>query len=701
MALFGLTLFWGAFLLFLVQPLLGKCILPWFGGTPSVWTTCMLFFQVLLLAGYAYAHGLASRLAPRRQALLHGILLVASLAALPILPSDWWMPAGSDWPSLHILGMLAACVGAPYVMLASASPLLQSWFSRSRPGVSPYRLYSLSNLGSLLAILAYPFLIEPALSLSRQAKIWSWGYGFFVLACGLCSLSTLKAGGKEAAEDGAAAQLNPGEPSRSQYVFWVLLPACSSLMLLATTNQLCLDVAVIPLLWVLPLGLYLLSFILCFHSRRWYSRVVFGIALAAALTQACVVLYGSIYVRLPIQIVSYSFTLFTVCMVCHGELVRLKPGSRQLTAFYGMIAAGGALGAVFVTLVAPVFFKGYWEFHMGLLATALLFLTLLFRDSSGPLYHGRNYMAWTGLYAAALVLFITLTVQILGSLRDNLTITRGFFGVLRVLDQEPENPQAHRFTLMHGRIEHGFQFQFPDRRHWPTTYFGPGSGIGLALRYNPNRTGDQAVQRGLRIGIIGLGTGTLASYGRTGDYVRFYEINPDVIRLCNQYFSYLRDCPARVDVVQGDARVSLEREKERGELQHFDVLAVDAFSSDAIPVHLLTRECLEIYRSHLRPDGILAVHISNRYFDLAPVVRGLAALDAGCGTRAVLIAGAGNESQGTDASDWVLVTANRTFLDSTPVQRMIRPWSAIDLPPVLWTDNRSNLFRLLRSKPEE
>ncbi len=696
MALFGLTIFLSAFLLFLVQPLLGKYILPWFGGTPAVWTTCMLFFQVLLLAGYAYAHCLAVRLTPRRQVLLHGILLAASLAALPILPSNWWKPAGSDWPSFRILGLLTACVGAPYVILASSSPLLQSWFSRIRAGVSPYRLYSLSNLGSLLAILAYPFAIEPAISLRRQAKIWSWGYTLFAVACGLCSLSVLRAADREPAS-AATMEENPGEPSRGHYVFWLLLPACSSLMLLATTNQLCLDVAVVPLLWVLPLGLYLLSFILCFHSRRWYSRTVFGIALAAALTQACFVLFGSIYVRLPIQIASYSFTLFTVCMVCQGELVRLKPGPRHLTAFYGLIAAGGALGGAFVTFLAPVFFKGYWEFHLGMVATALLFLTLLFQDRASPLFHGRNYMAWTGLYAAVLILVIALGTQILGTLKDSLTVTRGFFGVLRVLDQEPENPQEHRFTLMHGRIEHGFQFQFPDRRHWPTTYFGPGSGIGLALRYHPRR----AQAGALRIGIIGLGTGTLASYGRPGDYIRFYEINPDVIRLCNQYFTYLRDSLARVDIVPGDARVSLEREKERGELQHFDVLAVDAFSSDAIPVHLLTRECFETYRSHLNPDGILALHISNRYFDLAPVTRGLATQDAGCGLQAFLIAGAGNESQGTDASDWVLLTANQAFLTSPQVQRMIRPWTTEDLPPQLWTDNRSNLFRLLRHKRED
>ncbi len=705
MALYGATLFLSAFLLFLVQPLLGKYILPWFGGTPAVWTTCMLFFQVLLLGGYSYAHLLASRFTPKQQAFLHGTFLAGSLATLSILPSGWWKPDGNTWPPAQILELLAVCVGAPYLMLAAASPLLQSWYSRRRPGVSPYRLYSLSNLGSLLAIVSYPFLIEPALSLISQARIWAWGYAAFGFACGLCAIGAWRADGavpvfrtEKDHEPKAADTSNP--LTRTQRMLWLLLPAGSSLMLLATTNQLCLDVAVIPLLWVLPLGLYLFSFILCFHSPRWYSRIFFGLALAAALTQACIVLSGSIYINLLIQIASYSFTLFTTCMVCHGELARLKPQPAHLTTFYGMIAAGGALGALFVTLLAPMLFKGYWEFHLGLLATALLFLWVLFRDKRGPLSNGRPYAIWTLLYMAVLVLAITLGIQIRESLEDNLEMTRGFFGVLRVLDEEREDPRMHRFTLMHGRIEHGFQFQFPDRRYWPTSYFGPGSGIGVALRYHPSRARDRFESGSMRIGIVGLGAGTLASYGRPGDYIRFYEINPEVVRLCGRYFTYVKHCPAHVDIVLGDARISMEHEKQRGEFQQFDVLAVDAFSSDAIPVHLLTRECLAIYRSHLKPDGILALHISSRYFDLAPVARSLAAIDSGSGTQALLVSGISNESQGIDASDWVLLTANRAFLESAEVRRAVKPWTEFDRPPLLWTDDYSNLFQLLRRKGE-
>jgi hypothetical protein len=697
--LYGIALFLSAFLLFLIQPLLGKYILPWFGGTPAVWTTCMLFFQILLLGGYSYAHFLVGRFATRRQAIIHTVILAASLATLPILPSAFWRPNGSEWPVLRILGLLSACVGVPYLILASASPLLQSWFSGNRPGASPYRLYSLSNLGSLLAIVSYPLLIEPVFSLERQARIWSWAYCVFTILCGACSLAAWRSAGRQAIRAqiriSSDDSISEAAPARIDWILWLTLPACSSLMLLATTNQLCLDVAVIPLLWVLPLGLYLFSFILCFHSPRWYSRIAFSIALAAALTQTCVVLFGSVYVSLPLQIASYSFTLFTVCMVCHGELVRLKPKPRHLTAFYGMIAAGGALGGVLVTLAAPLLFKGYWEFHLGLLATAAVFLVVLFQDPRSPLYRGKRYLAWTVLYGALLALAISLGIQIHESLANNLEMTRGFFGVLRVLDEEPENPLAHRFTLMHGRIEHGFQYQFPDRRYWPTSYFGPGSGIGVALRYHPNRTMDRFNPGSLRVGIVGLGTATMASYGRAGDYFRFYEVNPDVVRLCRRYFTYLGSCPAKVDIVLGDARISMEQERMRGEIQQFDILAVDAFSSDAIPVHLLTRECLEIYHSHLGAGGILALHLSSRYFDLAPVARGLASLDPEGAVQALRITAISNQSQGVDASDWVLLTSNRQFLNSAEVRRAVKPWSQSDRSPQLWTDGHNNLFRLL------
>ncbi len=699
MILYGTAVFLSAFLLFLVQPMLGKYILPWFGGSPSVWTTCMLFFQVLLLGGYGYAHLLASRLSPRKQALIYVYMLVATLFLLPAAPSEAWKTAGDSLPTLHILGLLAASIGGCYFMLSSTGPLLQSWFGRTLPGISPYRLYSVSNLGSLLAIACYPLMIEPRLGLRIQAHFWSWGYVLFVLLSGACAVPVFRLRNSrpsrflESGRTPADAEAPP--PSRAERLIWLSLAAVASVTLLATTNQMCQDVAVIPLLWLVPLGLYLLSFILCFHSNRTYRRPLFGLALAAALAQACVVLFQGVQLGLSWQIASYSATLFICCMVCHGELARLKPGTDHLTTFYLMVAGGGALGGVFVTLVAPRIFKGFWEFHLGLVGTSLLFLLMLFRDRNGRLYQGRPFWAWTGLYAAFAALVIALGIQILEALQDDVDVSRNFFGVLRVLDSDADNPQKHRLVLMHGRIEHGYQFTAVDKRYWPTSYFGPNSGVGIAIRFHPTRQAKEG-PRNLRVGVVGLGTGTLASYGQEGDYFRFYEINPEVLRLSDRYFTYRKDSAAKIDVVLGDARISMEKEREHAESQQFDVLAIDAFSSDAIPVHLLTRECYEIYWYHLKPDGILAVHISSRYFNLSPVVRALSELDQEQGMRSLLVADDGSESQETDATRWILVTNNTRFLETKEVQESVSAWKDDDPAPLLFTDDYSNLFRLLR-----
>ncbi len=699
MIFYSIAIVLSAFLLFLVQPMMGKYILPWFGGSPSVWTTCMLFFQVLLLGGYSYAHLLASRLSLRKQALLHVYMLSATVFLLPVTPRESWRPGPGPFPTLQILGLLTAGVGGAYFMLSSTGPLLQSWFGRAWPKLSPYRLYSLSNLGSLLAIACYPLLIEPRLGLAAQTQIWSWLYVAFVLLCAACALPIwrLRNPGSDepvpAGEVPAAGDEPP--PSTGDRMIWLSLAAAASVMLLATTNQMCQDVAVVPLLWLVPLGLYLLSFILCFHSDRTYSRLWSGPALAAAIVQSCFVLFQGVQLGLLWQIASYSVTLFVCCMVCHGELARLKPRTIHLTSFYLSVAGGGALGGFFVTAVAPRVFRGFWEFHLGLVGTAFLFLLLLFRDRAGRLYQGRPWWAWAVFYAGFVALIAALGFQIRDTLHDNLEMRRNFFGVLRVLDSDRDIPEKHRLVLMHGRIEHGYQFKALDRSYWPTSYFGPNSGVGIAIRFHPTRRAEQG-PRNLRIGVVGLGTGTLASYGEEGDYFRFYEINPAVVRLSDKYFTYRRDSAAKIDVVLGDARVSMESEKERGDSQQFDVLAIDAFSSDAIPVHLLTRECYETYWYHLKKDGILAMHVSSRYFDLSPAVRALADLDQEQGMKSLLVADDGSESQETDATRWILVTDNSRFLRTKEVQEAVTAWEREDPPPLLFTDDYSNLLRLLK-----
>ena len=699
MVLYGAAMFLSAFLLFLVQPLIGKYILPWFGGTPAVWTTCMLFFQVLLLGGYAYAHALASHLPLRRQAWLHIVLVTLTVLSLPVIPAQGWKPLDGESPIPRILGLLLVSIGAPYFLLSTSAPLMQSWFSRTQSGASPYRLYSLSNLGSLLAILSYPFLIEPNLSLSDQSHAWSWCYGVFAVLCVVLSLNSLRARPGEIGghfPTGLESGRDNDRPAPGTRLLWLALTTCSCAMLLATTNEMCQDVAVVPLLWILPLALYLASYILCFQYEKLYWRPLFVGLLGGSIAWTCFVMFRGVFAGLRPQILSYSLTLFASCMVCHGELVRLKPGPRHLTSFYLMIACGGSLGGVLITLVAPRLFKDYWEYHLGLLATAVLTLIVLFRDRSGRLFHGRPVAVWSVLYTSVVALAIALAVHVHQSMAFSIETTRNFFGVLRVLELQKEDPGQRRLTMMHGRIEHGFQYTDREKRYWPTSYFGPDSGIGIAIRFHPRRLVPAGQSRNLRIGVVGLGTGTLATYGEEGDYVRFYEINPEVIRLSDKYFTYRSESPARIDVVLGDARISMERERQRLEPGQFDILAVDAFSSDAIPVHLLTRECLQTYLYHLKPNGILAVHISNRYFDLSPVVRSIADFDPEHGMEAVWIAGQGEQWRGTDSTDWVLLTANQEFLADPEIRRRITPWNEIVPDRFIWTDDYSNLFRMLR-----
>ena len=699
MVLYGATMFLSAFLLFLIQPLIGKYILPWFGGTPAVWTTCLLFFQVLLLLGYSYADVLASRFPLRRQAGLHLFLILTTLFTLPIIPSQAWKPLDGGSPVFRILGLLLVSIGAPYLFLSATSPLLQSWFSRTGNGTSPYRLYSISNLGSLLAILSYPFLFEPALSLGREASIWSWGYAGFAVLCVLLSLRILRSpvhGVIPIPAAGGETEPERPRPGIGRHFLWLALTTCSSALLLATTNQMCQDVAVVPLLWILPLALYLISFILCFQFERLYYRPIFIPGLIASIVWTCFVLYGSVFVDIRLQILSYSTTLFACCMVCHGELVRLKPRPRHLTSFYLMVAGGGTLGGVLITLVAPHVLKDFHEYHLSILATAALTLAILFQDSKGKLYRGRPIFVWAFLYVSFIALAVALGLHIRQSSANSLETTRNFFGVLRVLEFSKDDPSEHRFTLMHGRIDHGYQYFDPEKRYWPTSYFGPDSGVGLAISFHPHRREFDPRKRILRIGVIGLGTGTLATYGMEGDTVRFYEINPEVIRLSDKYFTYRKDTPAHVEVVLGDARMSLERERQRNERQGFDILAVDAFSSDAIPVHLLTRECFETYLYHLNPGGILAVHVSNRYFDLGPVVRSMASVDPARNMQALWISGQGVESRGTDSTDWILLTSNQEFLTNPEILDRVTPWENPPNPGVFWTDDYSNLFGLLR-----
>lgn len=673
--LYAFTIFLSAFLLFQVQPIIAKMILPWFGGGAAVWTSCMLFFQLLLVGGYLYAHWTTRSLAARTQAIVHGVLLALAALALPIIPDVGWKPAGDADPGVYILGLLAVTVGLPYFVLATTGPLVQVWYSRANQGALPYRLYALSNAGSMLALLTYPIAVEPWLPTRMQAFGWSAAFVVFAVACAVLAWRSRGAAWEVAA---GAADEAAAPPAAGRYLLWGALAATASVLLLAFTSQLSQNVAPIPFIWVLPLALYLLSFILAFDGSGWYRRAVYLPLTAAGLVGVTVLLHSDfrhsqLWVMLPV----YAATLFVACMVCHGELVRLKPPPRYLTGFYLAISIGGALGGVFVGLVAPRIFLDLYELPIGLVAMAAVAALVLVLDAAS-LPGALRGAAVAGAVALAGALAGTLWWIYDGYARDTNVRVRNFYAAMRVWDSGA-GEQKQR-VLTHGSITHGKQFTVPERRKWITTYYGETSGVGRAILA-------AGLDGPVRVGVIGLGAGTLAGYGREGDSFRLYEINPQVIDLARKQFTYVTDTRAKVEMSLGDARLSLEREPPQG----FDVLAVDAFSSDAIPVHLLTAEALETYFRHLKPGGILAVHISNRYLDLKPVLREAAAR---FGRHARIVDEDADDARGVYGSTWVLIADEAKVFERAPLAAA-EPLAS-DRRVRLWTDDYSDLWRILK-----
>lgn len=996
MARYALTIFISAFLLFQVQPLIARYVLPWFGGGPAIWTSCMLFFQTMLLGGYMYAHLVSVRLTVKRQAWLHAGLLASSLVLLPIAPSESLKPGGGEAPVPAILWLLLLTVGGPYLLLSSTGPLMQRWFSRSYPKRSPYRLYALSNIGSMLALLSYPFYFEPRLRLMSQVWLWSGLYLIFALLAVWCAwrlkdlpeegtaetellAEPIHAGVAAGIESGVATE-HPVSASRQQALaeqqaviaatrqgpswlhtlLWLALSASASAMLLATTNQMCIDVAVVPFLWVVPLSLYLLTFVICFDNPRWYDRRLFATLLILAVALACWQLEQSLDTTIPALVTIYSFVMFICCMVCHGELVALRPAPRFLTWFYLIVSVGGAIGGLLVAVGAPAFFLGFWEFqaalgavcvatvaawlangvwqrdrpmaywlwlivvvahvlgvyqfvyspasaalsaansfrlflgtgviqvagmiavadqqrHIRRLAIIALLTTTLqvawvelmmhgpinwsftilcvasslvgwttmvqFRRASTPIKNllsamllelaalamlcltwessstddafwippeaarvaglttylllvvvggfgnrrGKGRCSQSLWYWSSAALALTLCVmESIGYLKsahpgllfgsygpfgvlDRVTVTypldtwvrvsmllgiwlarcldklphrieftrpvesadlrrgvwfiapvggallmivvsllelverpenavhlsRNFYGVLKV--SKLEDDIGPYLSLTHGQIEHGLQYEDEPWRSSATTYYGVGTGVEMALRLHPRRQRSVASAKPgaapLRVAVIGLGTGSIAATSHKGDYYQFYEINPDVVELSTTgVFTYLQECAGTTEVVVGDARVMMERELKSGGSQQYDVIVVDAFSSDAIPVHLLTKECGDIYKQHLKADGILAIHISNRYLDLNPITRALA---DHLGWRPLRIYTDEDYVTGVYATTWVLLTANEEFASLPEVAQAHQPWEDSDLAPILWTDDFASLYQVM------
>lgn len=685
MTLFPLTVFLSAFLLFLVQPVIARVLLPWFGGGASVWAVCLVFFQAALFLGYLYAHWSVSRLRPAKQALVHGGLIAASVLSLFFLNRSWTLNATGD-PALRILALLSLMVGLPYFTLSATGPLLQAWLALDgrgpggdgagpRPGTAPYRLYALSNAGSLLALLGYPFLLEPYLTLRHQLAGWTACYLGF---CALCALVAARVSAlpEAAGPPEARAPDLADAPSFRTKLLWLGLAACPSVLLLSITNHLTQNVAAIPFLWLLPLSLYLLSFIFCFGPGEWtWSRAFLPLPALTVAAMAVALVSLSSDPELKLLIPLFSSGLFVGCLMCHGELARIKPQPRHLTSFYLMISLGGAAGSVFVGLLAPRLFSGFYELQIGIGAYALLAWAFLYREE-----RARPAAAWLALGVMILGLFFYLGRDIRENGKDKLLTARNFYGALSVGQETLDNGDVGR-SLSNGTIVHGAQFQSPQRRGWPTTYYGLETGLGLTMRLD-QRPGPR------RVGVIGLGAGTIAAYGRPGDYYRFYDINPLVLEVARTQFSFLADSKAGIELAQGDARLLLQREADG----NFDVLVVDAFAGDAIPVHLLTREAFSLYFRHLKPDGVLAVHVSSLYLSLEPVVK-LAA--TAFGKRAGVVTNQDDPANGVFGSTWVLVTTRPGFFEGP----LLRKKALVITPPgnvKLWTDDFSNLYRVLK-----
>jgi len=678
--LFSLTIFLSAFLLFQLQPMIGRYILPWFGGGPTVWSSCLLFFQMFLLAGYAYAHWLGSRPNVRFQVAVHIGLLLVSLAFLPLHPNvAIWKNASVNDPSGRILFLLTVTVGVPYVLLSATAPLVQRWYVIGNPERSPWRFYALSNFGSFLALLSYPFIFEPLLRLRTQGSIWSAFYLLFALLCGWSAwrLMHVKSVQSSALDSTESAK----RPAAATVVFWLGLSACGSTLLVATSNQISQDIAVSPFLWVAALAIYLLTFVLAFESDRFYRRTTFAIFAGLAAPVACALPSISIGLSLRSQLLVYLVALFVTCMVCQGELARSRPPSRYLTTFYLTIAAGGALGGVFVALIAPHLFTEFSEYQIGLAAACLLGFLGWMRTGALAQWTSRNLAIRLPLMALLIGGFTAMVATVTTGKQGSLASVRDFYGILRVTPRKDDNGPFRE--LQHGRTRHGFEYLQSARRDWPTSYYGPHSGVAIALNAleKPNR----------RIAVVGLGAGTLAAWGRPGDTFRFYEINPDVEQIARNWFSFLADSKAHTEVVLGDARVQMERELALGHSGRFDLMAVDAFSSDSIPIHLLTTECADIYRKHLAPGGVLALHISNRALNLDPVARGMANY---LGWTAVQILSGDNPETGESSSRWVLMTSDKEFLDRAGLAHHLSGWSS--RAPVTWTDDFASLWHVLK-----
>ena len=704
-----------AFLVFQIQPVISKMILPWFGGGPAVWTSCMMFFQIMLLAGYAYAYTINRLVSLRVQVIVHLSLVAVCLIFLPIIPGEAWKPLDGSQPTFRILTVLLAHVGLPYVLLSATAPLLQAWYAAKLPGRIPYRLYALSNVGSLFALLSFPFLIEPLMDSSRQAYAWAAGFVAFALFCAGMAIVLIRTqdapllldpNAKSGRDQDEVAQPVTGK----DWLFWLGLAGLGSFALLSMSNHICLEMTVSPLMWVLPLSVYLLTFILNFEYSKFYMPRLWAVGCTAVIVVYAFLNHtdlGLLDVYFPssdpdffwadygdhlvLQTTMSLLALFFICMLCHGELVRRRPHSRYLTSFYMAMATGGAMGGMAVALVCPLIFSSFLETQITLVLGVILACCVMvpFGPQNADQNQRQPAMAKTLVYGLSLAMGLSVAWLVLtgnwdGGNDETVVQRRNFYGVLRIDVEESGDDNQLGRALYYGHTLHGFQFINPALSRKPTTYYSEDSGLALAIAALREKSNS------LRIGVVGLGSGTTAAYGKKGDYFHFYEINPDVIKLARSPFTYLKDSNAEIEITLADARVALERQPSL----KYDLLALDAFSGDAIPAHLLTMEAFRIYQKHVRKGGVIAIHVSNRYLNLYPVVAGLA---QGNGYSLICIDTYHDDDAGQDeaGSSWCLLSTDASLLTRPEMLTLQSDEFYNDRASIQWTDQYSNLLHVL------
>jgi len=684
------TIFIGAFLLFQVQPLIAKLILPLFGGGAAIWTACLLFFQAFLLLGYAYSHYLTKFNSIKYQVTLHLLLITLSLIFLPITLSygleGSYSQFISDSPLLGIILLLTFSIGLPYLLLSSTGPLVQRWLSYQDSSKLPYKLYSLSNVASLLALLTYPFIFEPQLTLSNQILFWSIGYLVFALLFIFLATAMFKNADLLKISN---AQTSAKVPVRKNIVaLWLMLSATGVVLLVSTTNAMTQNIPPMPFLWILPLCIYLLTFIISFHSPRWYVRWYWLLLFVISSFAAVFMFFIGSQFDIISQVVIYSVILFSACMICHGELAKLKPPVENLTLFYLTMSLGGFLGSAFVAFVAQNLFSQFLEFPIGIITVYFLFyfcVRVAPSSDHSALLKDKLLTKTSVVTVIVLIGFFSYLNTLFA--QTNIDSSRNFYGILSVKDVEINHSLERR--LIDGSTSHGTQNL---NKHLdgsdditPRSYYRSNTGVAVALEQLRSPSP-------IKVGIIGLGAGTLAAYGQSGDNYTFYELNPNVFSMAKKHFSYLALSKANVEVVLGDGRVSLVDELKAGINNDFDVLVVDAFSGDSIPTHLLTVEALVIYFQQLKLDGVLAIHISNSHLGLTPLMRGL----ANTFNKQARYFKTTQGPVGSNKAEWVLLTNNSVFLDNSVVKQLSSKWPQGSDKTVVWTDDYSNLLSVLK-----